>query len=315
MNIKCTQNIFPSTNGLSHVSYYILCPEDTAPRAVVQLCHGMCEYFSRYTAFAKYLCSLGFIVCGHDHIGHGSSAPKDSDLGFFAARDGWRYLIDDTGQLTHLMQTRYPDLPYFLFGHSMGSLIARLYLKDYGQAQTGCILSGTAGPNPTARAGIRLADSIAHTKGVTFRSPFLYALAMGTYNRRIKAPKTLFDWICRDEQVVSLFAADEKCNFLFTASAFRDLFTLTYRANNSHCFRATPHDLPLLLIAGDQDPVGKYGEGVRQVANMYKAVGQTDVEVIFYKDCRHEILHEANRLDVFADISRWLEARLPAPKA
>ena len=133
MNIKCTQNIYKSANGVSNVTYYILVPEGVEVRGIVQLSHGMCEYFSRYTAFAKYLCGLGFIVCGNDHIGHGASVSRTADLGFFAARDGWKYLVEDVKHLTDLMQRRYPDLPYFLLGHSMGSLIARLYLLDYGE--------------------------------------------------------------------------------------------------------------------------------------------------------------------------------------
>ena len=134
MNIKCTQNIYKSANGVSHVTYYILVPEEVDIRGIVQISHGMCEYFSRYTPFAKYLCSLGFIVCGNDHIGHGASVSRPSELGFFAARDGWKFLIEDIKQLTDLMQRRYPNLPYFLLGHSMGSLIARLLRMGGGDA-------------------------------------------------------------------------------------------------------------------------------------------------------------------------------------
>ena len=118
MNIKCTQNIYKSANGVSNVAYYILVPEDSHIRGIVQISHGMCEYFSRYTAFAKYLCGLGFIVCGNDHIGHGASVSRPADLGFFAAHDGWKYLIQDVLHLRELMHRRYPDLPYFMLGHS-----------------------------------------------------------------------------------------------------------------------------------------------------------------------------------------------------
>ena len=142
MNIKCTQNIYKSANGVSNVTYYILTPEQSELRGIVQLSHGMCEYFSRYTAFAKYLCGLGFIVCGNDHIGHGASVSRDADLGFFSVRDGWKYLVEDVKQLTDLMQHRYPNLPYFILGHSMGSLIVRLYLTEYGDRLSGCILTG-----------------------------------------------------------------------------------------------------------------------------------------------------------------------------
>ena len=184
MNIKCTQNIYKSANGVSHVTYYIMVPEGVEAHGIVQLSHGMCEYFSRYTAFAKYLCGLGFIVCGNDHIGHGASVSRTADLGFFAKRDGWKYLVEDVKQLTDLMQRRYPDLPYFLLGHSMGSLVARLYLTDYGEKLSGCILIGTVGPNPGAISAAHLADSVARTRGVTYRSGFLSDIAFKGYNRK-----------------------------------------------------------------------------------------------------------------------------------
>lgn len=310
MNIKCTQNIYKSANGVSNVTYYILIPEDVELRAVVQISHGMCEYFSRYTAFAKYLCGLGFIVCGNDHIGHGSSVARDSELGFFATKNGWKYLVDDVAQLTELMQSRYPGLPYFLLGHSMGSLIARLYLAQHGDKLSGCILSGTAGPNPAAVTAAHLADSVARSRGMTYRSGFLSNLTFKGCNRKIKAPQSVFDWLSRDESVVALYESDAKCNFVFTATGFRDLYTLLSKANATHTFRVTPRGIPLLFLAGDKDPIGKYGEGVRRVVNLYRGAGLKNIEVVFYKDARHEILNELNRLDVFGDISRWLEKQL-----
>lgn len=315
MNIRFTQNIYKSANGVSHVTYYLLVPEEVEVRGIVQIAHGMCEYFSRYTAFAKYLCGLGFIVCGNDHIGHGASVARPADLGFFAARDGWRYLVEDVEQLIDLMQRRYPHLPYFLLGHSMGSLIARLCLTERGDRLTGCILIGTAGPSAAASSAAHLADSIARSRGMTYRSGLLSRLTFQGYDRRIEHPRTVFDWLSRDADVVALYQSDEKCNFIFTATGFRDLYTLVTKANATQTFRRTPRSLPLLLLAGDKDPVGKYGEGVRRVANLYRGAGVKDLEVIFYKDARHEVLNELGRLDAFADISRWLERQLVPPAA
>jgi len=312
MNIKCTQNMYKSANGVSNVTYYILAPEEMAVRGIVQLVHGMCEYFARYTAFAKYLCGLGFMVCGNDHIGHGASVARNAELGFFSTRDGWKYLVEDVGQLADLMQKRYPDLPYFLLGHAMGSLIARLYIINNGERLAGCILTGTSGPNPTAVSIARLADSIARSRGMTYRSGFLSNMIFRGYNRKIKNPRSPFDWLSRDEAVVSLYQSDEKCNFIFTATGFRDLFTLLSKANTNHTFRRTPRSLPLLFLSGDKDPVGRYGDGVRRVVNLYRGAGLKNIEVIFYKDARHEVLNELGRLDAFGDISRWLEAQMAA---
>lgn len=310
MNIKCTQNIYKSANSVSNVTYYILTPEEVPVRGIVQLAHGVCEYFSRYTEFAKYLCGLGFIVCGNDHIGHGASVARDADLGYFASRDGWKFLVEDAKQLTDLMQHRYPELPYFLIGHSMGSLIARLYVLDYGERLAGCILTGTAGPHPAAVSAMHFADSIARSRGVTFRSGLLSSLCFGGYNRKIKDSHSMFDWLSRDRTVVSLYQSDAKCNFVLTASGFRDLFTLVVKANANSTFRQTPRELPLLFLSGDKDPVGRCGEGVRRVVSMYRGAGVKNIDVIFYKDARHDIFNELGRMETFGDISRWLELQL-----
>lgn len=315
MNIKCTQNIFKSANGTSEITYYILQPEGVELRGIVQLSHGMCEYFTRYTQFAKYLCGLGFIVCGNDHLGHGSTAAKSTDLGFFAARDGWRYLVDDMETLTGIMRERFPDYPYFVLGHSMGSLITRLYAARSGEALAGCILIGTAGPTPLAKTAARVANSISRSRGITYRSGFLSKLAFQNFNRKIKPRRTTFDWLTRDDEIVALYLSDEKCNFLFTSAGYRDLFTLLLQANAPRCFKNTPRTLPMLLLSGDMDPVGAYGDGVRQVANLYRGAGVKNLDVIFYKGSRHEILNELNSREVFGDISRWLEARLAKPEA
>lgn len=311
MRIKYTQNIYPSANGQSRVAYYVLEPEQTAPRGVVQISHGIYEYFARYTAFAKYLCSLGYIVCGNDHIGHGASVMRPAELGFFAPRNGWQYLVDDVATLTRLLHTRYPALPFFLLGHSIGSLLVRLCLPEIGGLLAGCILVATAGPTFAAQSGSYLANSVARKRGSTFRSGQLNALFFRGYNRKITQPRTVFDWLSRDENVVALYQSDEKCNFIYTATGFRDLCTLLVRANRLQVFRHTPHTLPLFLLAGDKDPFGQYGDGVRRVAGLYRSAGVRDIEMVFYKGARHDVLNELGRMGVYGDISRWLEKHLP----
>ena len=310
MDIRCTQNIFMSANGSSRVSYYILMPEGVPTRGVVQIVHGMCEYFSRYTVFAKYLCQLGYIVCGHDQIGHGASAPKQSELGYFAPRDGWKFMIEDVGKLREIMQQRYPDLPYFLFGHSMGSMIVRLYIAAHGEGLAGAVVCGTVGPNPAARAGIQLANSTIGSRGMHYRSAMLHAMAFKSYNKRFKGENNPHAWLTRDRAVVDVFQADEKCNFIFTAVGFRDLFNLVYHCNRRACYRTTPHALPVLLIAGDQDPVGNYGKGVRQIYDRLVAAGCERVAIKLYAGGRHEMHNELNRDEVFADLAAFLEDAL-----
>lgn len=312
MDIRCTQNIYPSACGNASISYYILRPVGVELRGIVQISHGMCEYFTRYTAFAKYLCSLGFVVCGNDHLGHGASVPPSGALGFFGQHNGWSVLVDDVASLTNKIKRQFPDLPYFLLGHSMGSMVARLYLARYGSNLNGCILCGTPAPNAMAGIGIQLANSVIRSHGPMYRSSMLSGMLFKHYTARIEDCQSQFDWLTRDRAVVSLYQSDAKCNFIFTASGFRDLFRLMQNSNHISCVRAAPHTVPLLFISGDADPVGGYGSGVKKIAAAYRAAGCHDVDVIFYKDSRHEILNEINKEEVYGDISRWLERQLSA---
>ena len=311
MNIRCTQSTYPSACSGATISYYILRPVDVEPRGIVQISHGMCEYFTRYTSFAKYLCSLGFIVCGNDHLGHGSSVPPSGALGFFGQHNGWRVLVDDIATLKEKMQNRWPELPYFLFGYSMGSMIVRLYLARCTDGDLdGCILSGCPAPNAAAGIGIHLANSVIRSHGPMYRSSMLNSLIFKHYTTRIQDCQSPFDWLTRDRAVVSLFQSDAKCNYIFTASGFRDLCYLMQNSSRLNCMRETSNSLPLLFLAGDADPVGSYGTGVKRLASSYRAAGCRNVDMIFYKDARHEILNELNKEEVYGDISRWLEAEL-----
>jgi alpha-beta hydrolase superfamily lysophospholipase len=314
MEITCTQNIYISSNGSSRITYYILQPENTQIKGIIQIAHDICEYFSRYTHFAKYLCGLGYIVCGNDHLGHGNSASKASDLGYFSRRDGYRNLVDDLYLLTDIMQKRYPYLPYFLLGQGMGALMAQLYLPRYGQKLTGCIFCGLPVSQPTSSMNIKISNSVVHTKGPYYRSAMLNRLACGNYLKKIKDSRTPFDWLTHDQKIIDIYQSDEKCNFIVTASGFRDYFRLLVTASSLKTYRSAPHALPLLFLSGDMDPAGNYGIGVRQVAAYYKNSGQKQIELVLYKEGRHEILNETNRLEVYGDILRWIEGVLEQPQ-
>lgn len=311
MDIRFTQNIYPSAaGGDAKISYYVLLPVGAELRGIVQISHGMCEYFTRYTAFAKYLCSLGYIVCGNDHLGHGSSVPPSGTLGFFGHHHGWSVLIDDVAKLTDKMKKRWPNLPYFLLGHSMGSMVARLYLTRYGQKIDGCILSGSPASHTVTPLAIQIANSIIRTHGPLYRSCMLNNLVFGRYNAHIPNCQSPFDWLTRDRTVVSLYQSDAKCNFIFTAAGFRDLFYLEQNCNRMQSIKKTPVNMPLLFVSGDADPTGNYGLGVRKIAAAYHAAGCRDLDVIFYKGSRHEVLNELNKEQVYGDVSRWLEKQL-----
>lgn len=299
--MRSTTGRFTSANGISRVAYRIDTPKDGPVKGVLQLSHGMCEYVGRYEALFAALCDAGWVAAGHDHIGHGASAGSPEELGYFAEHDGWQCLVEDVHTLSNLVRRQYPDVPLVLLGHSMGSFIARETLRRYGNEYDGAIICGTAGPNPAAALGVALAELDIAIRGGHHRSAVLQNLAFGSYNRRFES-RTPYDWLTRDTSIVDRYAADPLCTFIFTSSGFRDLFTLLRRVSRRDWARCLPKELPMLLIAGDMDPVGDYGRGVKKVYARIRAAGCKDVSLKLYPGGRHEILNEINRDAVFQDV-------------
>lgn len=306
MELEIEEVIYESSNGIDKIYGKIIKPNNIEIRGIVQISHGMCEYFDRYIDFAIYLANQGFIVCGHDHLGHGNSASSKEERGYFAKRDGYKYLIQDLKKLTDIVRERFFNLPLFLFGHSMGSLIARCYAAKYGDDLAGLILCGTVGPQPLANAGIKLAKLISNTKGDHYRSKKLYNVALDFANIKFLPVSTRFDWLCGDEEVVTRHVADEKSDFIFTASAFEDLFHLVNLCNSNMVIKTIPKNLPLLFISGALDPIGENGIGVKRAVKIYKDLGIQNITCKLYKEARHELINEKNKMDVYNDIYSWM---------
>ncbi len=301
----------PSKSGIADVYARCWMPENGAT-AIFQIVHGMAEHGERYEEFARFLCSKGFAVLADDHVGHGKSVKSDKDLGYFGESGGWDAFVEDEKALTELIKKEMPGLPIIFFGHSMGSFIAREYLRRYGndEAIKGGIICGTSGKNPAAAIAIILAGTVAKAKGSRHRSEFINKMAFGPYNNKIKNPRTPFDWLTTDDEIVDKYIADNYCGFLFTAAGYKDLFTILNTVSGKDWFAGVPDNLPLLITAGEEDPVGQYGKGIRQVYNDLKAASKNDVTLKLYPGMRHEILNEKNKETVFEDIAAWSLAKI-----
>ena len=307
--MKFYESSFESKHENKKIAYSVFEPDDNAPRAIVQISHGMCEYIGRYERFAEFLTANGFIVCGNDHLGHGRSADSDGELGVMP-RHADEILPDDVHSLTLIMKQKYPDLPYFLLGHSMGSFVARIYLTKYGAELDGAIIMGTGGPESPAAAGKLLAKIVGATRGREHRSKLIDKVAFGSYNSRFGKDCSPKAWLTRDEDTVERYMKDKFCMYLFTADAFYGLFNMLGRVSAKDWATKLPKNVPLLLTSGEQDPVGNYGKGVRTVYERIKAAGASDVTLKMYTDDRHEILNELDRDTVYADILEWLNGRI-----
>lgn len=311
MNYEKSTFYFKSSNGVNNVACYLYVPAQTAPKAVVQISHGMCEYLARYEDFISFLCGRGFIVCGNDHIGHGASVNTPDELGFFAENNGWRCLVKDVVTLSRCIQERYPDLPYFLLGHSMGSLIARTVIAKYSEIYDGALILGTLSLDFGADACLAMVEATAKLKGSHYRSKMLDKMMFGMSNIKIEEPQTEYDWICTDMDVVTRYAEDPNCTFIFTARAMYDLIMLVKYVSKRDWAEKISTNLPVYIAGGAEDPVGRYGKCLKEIFERLLKADMTDVELKIYEGMRHEILNEVNKAEVYDDILGWLEDHIP----
>lgn len=289
------------------------------PHGVVQIAHGMAEYIDRYEPFAEYLCRRGYVVCGHDMVGHGRTTPEAAQRGVLPAHGGRDVIVGDValmcqvvrGKLAERLGEPADDVPHFLFGHSMGSFVARNYLAIHGEDLAGAIICGTGYVSPnTCAMGNLTARLIAAVHGEQYRSELLHSMADGAYAKAVENARTPFDWLSVNEDNVDAYIADPACGFLFSAGGYATLTDLTRVACDPHTVARYPKNLPLLYIAGEGDPVGSCGEGVKKSAQMAQDAGIHDVSVRLYQGMRHEILNETRGDRVMADIANWMEEHL-----
>lgn len=302
---------FPSSDGktLIHVNQWT--PVDREIVGVVQIAHGVAEYGARYAPFAQFLCRHGFVVAANDHLGHGQSLIEGRPMVYLGDKDGWRNAVDDMEELRRRTAKVFAGKPYFLFGHSMGSFLSRTHLIRYPGRLAGCVLCGT-GHQPAAMiaGGKLVAGHEIKRLGKAAFSVKADNLAFGAYNKAFSPTRTRFDWISANEANVDAYIADPLCGGDTTLGLFRDMLDgLTIITKQSN-INQMDKNLPVFFIAGDQDPVGDMGRGVRKAYGCFKKAGLQDVSIKLYHGLRHEILNEASNQYVYKDVLDWLEARI-----
>lgn len=287
------------------------CVPDGVPRAVVQIVHGIAEYIDRYDDFMQFLASNGIVAVGTDHLGHGKSIESPEQKGFFAEKDGWTYVVKDEEILRRAMKDSYPDLPQIVFGHSMGSFMARTHLIRYPGGFDAAIISGTGNQGAALVAGgLAMGNLVTSLKGPHHYSKLLNNLAFGSYNKIYENPRTDYDWLTRNDEIVDRYIADPLCGFVPTCSLFRDMMTGVKLITTVSNFSAMKKDTPVYFMSGDKDPVGECGKGVKLAYDNFVKSGMKDVSIKLYPDGRHEMLNEINRDEVFSDILNWINSKI-----
>lgn len=276
------------------------------PRALVMIAHGMAEHSGRYERFAEALVGAGFEVYAHDQRGHGLSAEPDQ-LGHYADSGGWSKVVRDLATLNHHMRQQRPGLPIVLFAHSMGSYIAQSYLMQHSCSVQAVVLSGS---NYQPVALYRSAELIARferwRQGPRGRSALIERLSFGSFNRACKPPRTKFDWLSRDPAEVDRYIADPLCGFRCSNQLWLDLLGGLQQISETDNLAQIDHQLPLLIIGGECDPVSQ-GKRLEDLAATLQEAGLERVELRIYPQARHELLNETNRDQVVSDLLQWLQ--------
>ena len=299
----------PSSDGIHQLHVMAWSPEGS-PRGVVQISHGIAEHIGRYDQYATVLAEHGYYVVGNDHLGHGHTATPE-DLGYTAEKAGWFKMCADLERVQQRVKKEYPDLPYALLGHSMGSFLARTFLICYPGKVDACILAGTGQePSAVVSAGAVLAKAANLKIGGRGKSDFLEKLMFGSYNKNFAPARTAYDWLSRDPLEVDKYIADPLAGFQASTQLVQDLMTglefIWNRKNQEKMNRNTP----VFFCSGDMDPVGGCGKQVRKVYQRFLDLGCKDVTVKLYPQARHELHNELNREEVYRDVLRWLEEKL-----
>ncbi len=278
--------------------------ENTA-RCILQISHGMEEHIERYEDFASFLCDNGYIVIGSDQVGHGITLSKD-ELGYFG-EGGYEGCIDRLHCVTLKAKQMYPDLPIVLLGHSMGSFMARGYITRYGKELNGAVIMGTSGPNPALGMGKLLINLITLFKGDRAKSRFITKMMFGSYNKKFDG-EGVYQWLTKRDDIKTAYERDEYCGFGFTLNGYKGLVGILGEVSSPKWANDVPKELPILIVSGEDDPVGDYSKGVKTVYDRLKEAGIKDIRLKLFENDRHEILNETDNEEVYKYLLDYLDS-------
>jgi len=302
---------FPSSTGKNQVYARMWYPSDGNIKGTVQIAHGIAEIINRYDDFAKFLAENGYVVIGNDHLGHGKTMGNKSNQGFFAEENGWAYVVADMKSLYNQVKYMYPDVPHILFGHSMGSFLARTYIIKYPLDFNATVLSGTGNQaRAVVKIGYNIAQSTVNKNGPEFVSQKIADLSMGGYNKGFDAQPGETAWLTRDKEAVKKYDADPECGFTATCSLYRDMFGGILFVSDPENISKVNKDMPILLMSGSDDPVGEKGKGPTKAYKAYQKAGVKDVSLVLYPGGRHEMLNEINHEQVYNDVLDWMNSKI-----
>lgn len=279
--------------------------EASSPKAVIQIIHGMEEHKARYEEFAEFLSKKGFTVVTSDLRGHGNNAPI---LSHISNKRGDKLIIEDQKVIRKHIEDNYKELPVYLFGHSMGTIISRVLIQSEGDRYEKVALSGYVNPNGVAGIGCVLTKIISCFKGPKAKSKLLDDMTTGSFNKGIENPRTILDWLSYNEENVDKYMADPLCGQPFSVGSYYTLMKLLSRMGKAKAYKKVKEGLPVLLISGKDDPCTGLDKGREASKALLEKAGYKNIKVVTLEGMRHEILNEKEKAKVYEEIANFFLA-------
>ncbi len=309
--MKATAFTYPSANGRMTIHATLWMPEE-APRAILQIAHGITEHIGRFEEVARYFTGLGYAVLGNDHLGHGRSMDADRPLPmYFGGRGSWQYVVDDVYACNRWAKEHFPGLPLVLLGFSLGSFAVRCLLAEHPEAAAAAIWAGTGQMKGAEIAIARLIVRLEEARfGDEKDTPLIHKLTMDSYNGKFRPCRTGADWLCADPEAVDAYLADPLTGEGFTVSSFRELLTGMDISRRDATAAKMNRAMPLLMISGREDPVGGFGAHLTMIREQLGRNGMEDVEVRLFEGMRHDVFHGKGSDQVLDCMRTWMQAKL-----
>ena len=272
------------------------------PRGIFYIHHGMAEHIDRYKSFAEKLNSFGFHVVGHNHLGHGDN--KENGEGIFSPSKGWSKVCNEACMVNEHFYNLYPELPSYLFGHSMGAFITISSLKRIKNLK-GIFLTGTFLPS---KAQLFLMKILLYIEKIIFRineDSQIHKINFQRLNSVFKNPRTDFDWLARDMKVVDKYIDDPNCGFNCSNSLWLDFVHGGELVLRSDTFINLSKDIKVFLAAGADDPCIINGDGIDGLYE-YLKIRFSNVYIKKFEGMRHEIQNEPSKNELLSLIDKFL---------
>lgn len=295
---------FSFESKFDKVPIYGICMIPENPIGILQMVHGMCEHKNRYLSFMQNMAERGYITLMHDNRGHGESVKSREDIGY--CYDSLEVgMVGDIYKVSQQIKKEYPGLPLILYGHSMGSLAARVYLRNHDDMIDGLILSASPSYNDMIPVALWVVKVLKKRFGERYRSSVMQKMVTGSFERRFIQENRKNAWLAAKKSVAEEFEIDELCTFIYTLNGFETLLNMEYITYRAIGYQMENEDLPVLFVSGMEDPCYMSESKWEQSVNRMRELGYHNIREIRYAGMRHEIHNEEENSRLFEDIDRF----------